>query len=219
MSSNIDWNDVIKKEARGLDDEDFGEVQEVSKGYVFVQKGIIDKEKFFIPQDKVESYDGEVLRFGISYDEALSTYQGESYPASSSQSSQSKSDQVSSTLESEETTIPLTEEKLDVIKRVEESQTSITKEPVTETKTIEVPVTHEEVSIERRQPTGDTSTAQEPITSTENIQIPLKSEEVEVSKTPYVKEEVVVKKKPVTETREFTEEVTSEKVNVSDSNV
>ena len=97
MSSNIDWNDVIKKEARGLDDEDFGEVQEVSKGYVFVQKGIIDKEKFFIPQDKVESYDGEVLRFGISYDEVLSTYQGEYYPASSSQSSQSKSDQVSST--------------------------------------------------------------------------------------------------------------------------
>jgi uncharacterized protein (TIGR02271 family) len=219
MSSNIDWNDVIKKEARGLDDEDFGEVQEVSKGYVFVQKGIIDKKKFFIPQDKVESYDGEVLRFGISYDEALSTYQGESYPASSSQSSQTGSDQLSNTLESEETTIPLTEEKLDVAKRVEESQTSITKEPVTETKTMEVPVTHEEVSIERRKPTGDTSTAQEPITSTENIQIPLKSEEVEVSKTPYVKEEVVVKKKPVTETREVTEEVTSEKVNVSDSNV
>ena len=219
MSSNIDWNDVIKKEARGSDDEDFGEVQDVSNGYVFVQKGIIDKEKFFIPQDKVESYDGDVLRFGISYDEALSTYQGESYPASSSQSAQTGSDQVSSTLENEETTIPLTEEKLDVAKRVEESQTSITKEPVTETKTIDVPVTHEEVSIERRQPTGDTSTSQEPITSTENIQIPLKSEEVEVSKTPYVKEEVVVKKKPVTETREVTEEVTSEKVNVSDSNV
>ena len=123
MSSNIDWNDVIKKEARGLNDEDFGEVQEVSNGYVFVQKGIVNKEKFFIPQDKVESYDGEVLRFGISYDEALSTYQGESFPSSSSQSSQTKSDQVSSTLESEETSIPLTEEKLDVTKRVEESQT------------------------------------------------------------------------------------------------
>ena len=148
MSSTINWNDVIKKEARGSKDEDFGEVQDVSKGYVFVQKGIINKEKFFIPQDKVESYDGEVLRFGISYDEALSTYQGESYPASSPKSSQSKPDQVSSTLESEETTIPLTEEKLDVAKRVEESQTPITKEPVTETKTMEVPVTHEEVSIE-----------------------------------------------------------------------
>ena len=219
MSSNIDWNDVIKKEARGLNDEDFGEVQEVSNGYVFVQKGIVNKEKFFIPQDKVESYDGKVLRFGISYDEALSTYQGESFPSFSSQSAQTGSDQLSNTLESEEMTIPLTEEKLDVAKRVEESQTTITKEPVTETKTMEVPVTHEEVSIERRKPTGDTSTSQEPITSTENIQIPLKSEEVEVSKTPYVKEEVVVKKKPITETREVTEEVTSEKVNVSDSNV
>jgi len=217
MSSNIDWNDVIKKEARGLNDEDFGEVQEVSNGYVFVQKGIVNKEKFFIPQDKVESYDGDVIRFGISYDEALSTYQGESFPNSSS--SQTGSDQVSNTSESEETTIPLTEEKLDVNKRVDESQTTITKEPVTETKTMEVPVTHEEVSIERRQPTGDTSTSQKPITSREDIEIPLKSEEVEVSKTPYVKEEVVVKKKPVTETRQVTEEVTSEKVNVADSNV
>ena len=127
---------------------------------------------------------------------------------------------LSNTLESEETTIPLTDEKLDVAKRVEESQTTITKEPVTETKTMEVPVTHEEVSIERRKPTGDqTYTDQKPVNSREDIEIPLKSEEVEVSKTPYVKEEVVVKKKPVTETREVTEEVTSEKVNVSDSNV
>ena len=42
---------------------------------------------------------------------------------------------------------------------------------------------------------------------------------MEVTKTPHVKEEVVVKKKPVTETREVTEEVTSEKVNVFESNV
>ena len=220
MSSNIDWNDVVKKEARGLNDEDFGEVQDVSNGYVFVQKGIVNKEKFFIPQEKVESYDGDVLRFGISYNDASSTYKGESFPSFSSQSSQTESDQLSNTLESEETTIPLTDEKLDVAKRVEESQTTITKEPVTETKTMEVPVTHEEVSIERRKPTGDqTYTDQKPVNSREDIEIPLKSEEVEVSKTPYVKEEVVVKKKPITETRELTEEVTSEKVNVSDSNV
>ena len=189
MSSNIDWNDVVKKEARGLNDEDFGEVQDVSNGYVFVQKGIVNKEKFFIPQEKVESYDGDVLRFGISYNDASSTYKGESFPSFSSQSSQTESDQLSNTLESEETTIPLTEEKLDVAKRVEESQTTITKEPVTETKTMEVPVTHEEVSIERRKPTGDqTYTDQKPVNSREDIEIPLKSEEVEVSKTPYVKE-------------------------------
>jgi uncharacterized protein (TIGR02271 family) len=42
----------------------------------------------------------------------------------------------------------------------------------------------------------------------------LKQEEVHVTKQPYVKEEVSVKKKPVTETRTVTDKVTSEKVKV-----
>ena len=49
MSSNIDWNDVIKKEVRGINDEDLGEVQEVTNGFVLVQRGIINKEIFIIP--------------------------------------------------------------------------------------------------------------------------------------------------------------------------
>ena len=65
MNSNIEWNDVLKKEARGIDDEDLGEVQEVQGNYVLVQKGIINKEKFYIPKDQAESYDGDVLRFRI----------------------------------------------------------------------------------------------------------------------------------------------------------
>ena len=39
MSSSIDWNDTIKKEAEGINGEDFGEVQEVSNGSVLVQRG------------------------------------------------------------------------------------------------------------------------------------------------------------------------------------
>ena len=50
-TSNIDWNDVIKKEARGSGDEEFGEVQEVGPNYVLVKKGLINKEKFYIPKD------------------------------------------------------------------------------------------------------------------------------------------------------------------------
>jgi uncharacterized protein (TIGR02271 family) len=49
------------------------------------------------------------------------------------------------------------------------------------------------------------------------MKVPLKKEEeVQVSKEPYVKEEVSVKKKPVTETRQVSEEVTSERVNVNE---
>ena len=219
MSSNIDWADVIKKEARGINDEDLGEVQDVTNGYVLVQRGIINKDKFYIPQNLAESYDGDVLRFGISEDDVKNRYKMDSPPSQDQDQYASTSRENDQTQEDgqaeEESTIPLTEEKLDVSKRTSESQTTVTKEPITETKTVDVPVTHEEVTIERRPASGDTE-AQTPVSSREDVTIPIKKEEVEVTKTPYVKEEVVVKKKPVTETKQVTEEVTSEKINTSD---
>jgi uncharacterized protein (TIGR02271 family) len=210
MSSNIDWNDTIKKEARGSNDEDLGEVQEVSDGYVLVQRGLINKEKFYIPQDQAESYDGSVLTFRVSEDEIINKYKRDSAPSSSFDTDNS------SNIQQTETKVSLTAEKLGVSKDTKESQATITKEPTTETKTVQVPLTHEEVTIETRPPSGDTE-AQTPVSSKEDITIPVKKEEIgEVTKTPYVKEEVVVKKTPVTETKEVSEEVTSEKVNTSD---
>jgi uncharacterized protein (TIGR02271 family) len=87
-----------------------------------------------------------------------------------------------------------------------------------EKKTVEVPVTHEEVGIERR-PAGEaTSTATEgPVQCREELKVPLEKEEIDDTKQPYVKEEVSVKKKHVTETRQVNEEVRSERVNVSGS--
>ena len=98
----------------------------------------------------------------------------------------------------------------------QENQATITKKPVTETKTEQVQLMHEEISIERRPPSGHTE-AQSPIQSQEDIKIPLKREEVEVTKKPYVKEEAVIKKKALnTESnKEITEDVTSEELDTS----
>ena len=80
MSSNdIDWYDVIKKEARGINDEDLGEVQEVQSNYVLVQRGIINKEQFYLPKDQAESYDGTVLNFRISKSDLESRYKDEPF--------------------------------------------------------------------------------------------------------------------------------------------
>jgi uncharacterized protein (TIGR02271 family) len=219
MSSNIDWNDTMKKEAEGINGEDFGEVQEVSNGSVLIQRGIINKEKFLIPQELVESYDGDIVRFRISEDDMLSKYrEGDRVAASKSVETETTQDIVQSEQKTEET-IPLTDERLEVSKNVQEQQATITKKPVTETKTVEVPVTHEEVSIERRAPSGRGGqvASEGPVTSSEEISIPLKKEEVEVNKTPYVREEVAVTKKPVTGTRQVTDEVTSERISTEDS--
>ncbi|HET6590995.1 MAG TPA: DUF2382 domain-containing protein [Candidatus Nitrosocosmicus sp.] len=85
--------------------------------------------------------------------------------------------------------MPLLAERFDVVKQTMEDKFTITKEPITETKTIEVSLTHEEISLEIRKPEyGQTKTSQKPITSKEVIQIPIKREEVEVTKIPFVRE-------------------------------
>jgi uncharacterized protein (TIGR02271 family) len=218
-SSAIDWSDVIKKEARGSNDEDLGEVQEVGENYVLVQKGLINKDKFYIPKDQVESYDGDVLRFSISEEDAKSRYLGD-YPPSSSTTTEAD-EGLNAARKAEETTtttVPITEERLDASKRESTREATITKEPVTETKTVEVPVTHEEISVERRPASGATR-AERPVQSKTETKVPLKREEVQVTKQPYVKEEVSVKKKPVTETRTVSEQVTSEKVKVKGTDI
>jgi uncharacterized protein (TIGR02271 family) len=217
MSSSIDWNDVTKKEARGSNDEDLGEVQEVGPNYVLVQKGMINKEKFYIPKDMADSYDGNVLHFRISKEDAESRYMTDSPPpARSTQERTTPSTSMPREKRTEEeTTVPLTEERLGVSKTASSREATITKEPVTETKSVEVPVTHEEISVERRPASGSSTTAADkPVQSRTETKVPLKQEQVEVTKQPYVKEEVSVKKKPVTETKTVTDQVTSEKVKV-----
>lgn len=214
---SINWSDVIKKEARGKNDEDLGKVQEVGDTYVLVQKGLINKDKFYIPQNEVESYDGEVLRFKLSEDDIRSKYLGDMPPPISSVDENIKyGGNRAKQEESESTRVPLVEEKLNVSKKeVTYKEATLVKEPITETKTVEVPVMHEELIVERRPPTEATTSQHElkpPVTTREEIKIPLKKEEVEVKKEPYVKEEVVIKKKRVEESKTITEDVKSEKL-------
>ena len=42
---------------------------------------MINKEKFYIPQDQAESYDGSVLRFRISEDEIINKYMSDMPPS------------------------------------------------------------------------------------------------------------------------------------------
>jgi uncharacterized protein (TIGR02271 family) len=210
--TDIEWDETIKKEARGINDEDFGEVQDLQGNYVLVQKGLINKEKFYIPKDRAESYDGDVLRFRIS-EQDLNQYQHEPPSIWDADDNTQKTTNYERDTNEEEH-IPLTEERLDVSKESQENQATITKKPVTETKTVEVPLTREEVSIERRPPSGQTE-AQNPIQSEQEIKIPLKREKSKVSKKPYVKEEAVIKKKKVTDKKKITEDVTSEELDTS----
>jgi hypothetical protein len=70
MSLNINWDEVIKKEARGTEDYDLGEVHEIQADTVVTKKGVLDKDKFYLPKSLVEAYDGHKLRFRVTKEEA-----------------------------------------------------------------------------------------------------------------------------------------------------
>jgi len=232
----IPWNEIIKKEARGIDNADFGEVENVNSEYVLTQKGIIDKEFFSFPKNLVQGYDGDRVWFKVTEEEARNSYmqsqnvnldQGD-FSSNNIETETSTDNSLSNT--KEEKIIPLMAEKLDIAKTEVVDEVIITKEPVKDTKTEQIPVMHEELTIEIRPVTNNQSslfssnnnnnnnTSSEekeilkPVENKTHIRIPLKREEVEVSRTPYVKEEIVVKKKPVSETQTVTEELVSERI-------
>jgi stress response protein YsnF len=220
-----DWNDVIKKEARGLNNTDLGEVQEVNENYVLTQRGTISKEKFCIPKSIPHGYNGRILLFEITEEDAK-----EKFISDTSSSAIEREERSKVQTRDPESPIPVTEERLEVSKKESVVQAKVIKKPVKETKTVEVELTHEELIIERRSvaeadkatesstistvPAKSSSSSHEITQSKTEINIPLKREDVVVSKKPYIKEEIVIRKKAVTETKTITEQVRSEKVSV-----
>ena len=232
-SKNIPWNEIIKKEARGINDADLGKIQDVGSDSIVTKKGIINTKLFDIPKDLVESYDDDIVYFKLTEEEAINSYmrkeEGEDFSIDQSEiKTRDEHNDLTSDSNSidanknEEIVIPLMAEELVVTKKELQDEMTITKEPVRETKTEEVQLIHEEIEIERRpvnnlsNSSDDTSTSisedVHPVESKTEIKISLKREEAEVTKKPYVKEELVITKKPVTETRQITEEVTYEQV-------
>ena len=214
------WNEIIKKEARGIDDADFGEIQSVDPEYVITQKGIIDKEIFSFPTNLVQDYDGNRVLFKVTEEEARNSYMQsqnkDDYGRGIETEITTNGESLSNIAENEEV-IPLKSEELDINKRVVEDEKVITKKPVKETKTVEVELNREEIeSIEKRPPSDESEgEAQNPIQTPQEIKIPVRREEAEVTKKPYVKEEVVIKKKIVTDKKEITDEITSEELDTS----
>ena len=212
----VNWDRIIHKNVRTLDNQDMGKVIAVPNDedtiIISSQSG---GEQYKIPRSFVSGFNGaEVLLNETAYKIMSSSYKVDNASVYEAKPSDIITEERQ---QEEETTIPLIEERLNVSKKTSTTQYTITKEPVTEKKTIEVPVTHEELFVEKRPPKDSSSSAQGPVKSKTEIKVPIMREEVEITKERFVKEEVVVKKKPVTETRTVSDTVTSERINMSDT--
>ena len=182
-----DRDEVIKKEARGRDNADLGEVQEVNENFVVTERGTLNKERFYLSKSIPHGYNGHTLLFDITEEEAKEKFMRDPTHQSS------RADI--------ENPIHVIEERLEVSKKESVEEAILIKEPLKETKTVEVGLTHEELIIEKRSvdkastpSTASVTPSEEIMQSKTEISIPLKREEVVVLKKPYVKEEIVIRK-------------------------
>src|SRR5215218_9921506 len=211
----VNWDRIIHKNVRTLDNQGMGKVIAVPNDedtiIISSQSG---GEQYKIPRSLVSGFNGaEVLLNETAYQISSSSYKVDSARAYEAKPSDIITEERQQ--EQEEATVPLIEERLNVSKTT--SQYTLTKEPVAEKNTIDVPVTHEELVVERRPAKDSSSSPEGPVKSKAEIKVPLNREEVEVTKEPFVKEEVVVKKKPVTETRTVSDTVRKERIKMSGS--
>ncbi|HEX5905042.1 MAG TPA: DUF2382 domain-containing protein [Candidatus Nitrosocosmicus sp.] len=226
--NNIKWDKVIKKGVVGTDGLDLGEVAEVGNNFVIIQKGLLNKKRYIIPISTVENFDGDTLRVKVNEDDLLE-YEKPDDPQFKDYSTFKSSDMSGDM----QTVIPVIGENLEIAKKIVEDKVDIIKEPVRETKTVELELIYEKVSIERipfdnkmedTKDTPDTSSVdykpaiEKQVSSRTQISIPLKREVPVVIKNPYIREEVVIKKKPVKETKTITTDITNEKVSYGENN-
>ena len=207
-----DWNEVIKKEARGQNDADLGEVIEVKDDIVITERGTLNKEKFYLPKSIPHGFNGHTLLFDITEEEAEERFMND---AGLTQATKIQS--TSTDISDNQTPIRVIEEKLEVSKKETIQEAKEIKEPVRKTETVEVELKHEELIIEKRpvdKTSSSSSTSEQVVESKTEISIPLKKEDIVVEKKPYVKEEIVIKKKPVSETKTISEHLITEKVSV-----
>jgi uncharacterized protein (TIGR02271 family) len=217
----VNWDRIIHKNVRTLDNQGMGKVIAVPNDedtIIISSQGRGDQYK--IPRSFLSGFNGaEVLLNVTAHKIMSSSYKIDSASAYEAKPRDIITEERQQEEEEEETTVPLIEEKLNVSKKTSTTQYTIRKEPITEKKKIEVPVTHEELVVERRPPkdSSPSSSVQGPVKTKTEIKVPLNREEVEVTKEPFVKEEVVLKKKPVTETRTVSDTVKSERIKMSDT--
>lgn len=79
--NRIKWDDIIKKEARGYEKgDDLGEVQEIGQEFVVTERGRLSKSRFYLPKTLVAGFDGDVLWFNITEDEAEDNFKKDNPP-------------------------------------------------------------------------------------------------------------------------------------------
>ena len=188
--------------------EKIGDVHEVQSDYVLVTKGLIFVKDLYIPLDAIEKVNAAEQTVVLNVHKSrIDETEWSQAPAAGSFRNESAEGSE------HDAVLTVKEERIRADKvRKQTGEVAVGKRVVEQEADMEVPVTREEVEVTRRR-VDRPADANETFTEDEStIRVPVTAEEVNVTKEPRVVEEVVVSKRPVTETQRVSETVRREEV-------
>ena len=141
---DIDWNNVMEKEAMGENGLDLGTIKQIEEDYIITEMGGLTKKRYKLPRSTVKSFNGVFLNFLLNESDASALMLKEDNINMNTDSSMQSVD--SGVPEVEQETVPLIGEDLNVTKKIIEDNVKISKEPLKETKTIQITLMHEEIT-------------------------------------------------------------------------
>lgn len=75
------WEQLKGKKVRTNDGRDLGEIKEVDENYIRLEKGLVNKDKYWVPKYVADAYDGKVLWLLVSSDDIAKGYSYTTHPA------------------------------------------------------------------------------------------------------------------------------------------
>jgi hypothetical protein len=70
-TTSFRWDELVRKEVKGMDDVGLGEIKQFGAGWVMTEK-VNDKEmaRFYLPKALAKGFDGKVVRFNVTEEQA-----------------------------------------------------------------------------------------------------------------------------------------------------
>ena len=75
-----EWIDLLNESVHTSDDIDIGDIYAVSRNFVVVMRGLINVHYYYIPINKVEGWDGNVLWLKVSENAVKEKYERKKFP-------------------------------------------------------------------------------------------------------------------------------------------
>ncbi len=76
----VSWYNIIDKDVKSADQQDFGKIQAVTQNYIQTKEGILSKKHYFIPKYYVNSFDGKNIWLSLTGDEVKSRFERDKEP-------------------------------------------------------------------------------------------------------------------------------------------